>query len=237
MQASAPPDLLKDSLAQRRTMVDCQIRTFDVTDQRLINRFLEVPRELFVPPNVRNLAYSDIGFVVPGTTPDQEARYLLPPLVLARMIQGARLKASDRVLDVAGGTGYSTAILAGLAAEVVALEADESLSRDLATRLAAFGLARVATRTASFVDGAAADGPFDVIFVNGAVQTNPDTLFGQLAEGGRLVAIKRGADDPTGRASKAMCYEKRNANISGRYLFDASAPCLRAFQESPQFVF
>ena len=237
MQLPSPDHLLKDSLAQRRTMVDCQIRTFDVTDQRVIARFLEVPREAFVPNNVRDLAYSDIGFVVPTTSADQEARYLLPPLVLARMIQGARLRASDRVLDVAPGTGYSTAILAGLAVAVVALEADDVMRSDLESRLSGFGLAQVVTRQGPLSDGAPADGPFDVIFVNGALLTSPDLLFEQLAEGGRLLAIKRGVDDPTGRASKAMCYEKRNGGVSGRYLFDAAAPCLRAFQGVQQFVF
>ena len=237
MLAPVSSDLLKDSPAQRRTMVDCQIRTFDVTDQRLIQRFLDVPRELFVPANVKALAYSDIGFVVPVSSSEQEARYLLPPLVLARLIQGARLKASDRVLDVASGTGYSTAILAGLAGDVVTLEADESLRRDLEARLASFGLSHVPTRQGALAEGAAADGPFDVVFVNGAIQTHPDRLFAQLAEGGRLLAIRRSADNPTGRASKAMCYEKRNSSISGRYLFDASAPCLRAFQDMPQFIF
>ena len=190
MQAPLTLDLLKDSQAQRRTMVDCQIRTFDVTDQRLIGRFLEVPRELFVPANVRTLAYSDIGFVVPAASPQQEARYLLPPLVLARLIQGARLTASDRVLDVASGTGYSTAVLAGLVADVVALEADDMLRQDLEARLGAFGLAHVRTRQGALADGASADGPFDVIVVNGAVQIDPEGLFGQLAEGGRLVAVE-----------------------------------------------
>jgi protein-L-isoaspartate(D-aspartate) O-methyltransferase len=237
MLAPASLELLKDSQAQRRTMVDCQIRTFDVTDQRLIGRFLEVPRELFVPNNVRDLAYSDIGFLVPGSAPGQEARYLLPPLVLARLIQGGRVKPTDRVLDVAAGTGYSTAVLAGLAANIVALEADEALRRDLASRLDSFGLAQVTTRVGPLAQGSAADGPFDLILVNGAVQTNPDSLFAQLADGGRLLVIKRAPDDPTGRASKAMCYEKRGAGVGARFLFDASAPCLRAFQDTPQFVF
>lgn len=237
MMASSSLRTFPDSAAQRQTMVDCQIRTFDVTDQRVLGRFLDVPRELFVPENVRGLAYSDIGFVVPSASPEQEARYLLPPLVLARMIQGARVKSSDRVLDVAPGTGYSTAILAGLAADVTALEAEDVLARDLEAHLTGYGLPHVAVRRGPLPDGAPSDAPFDIIFVNGAVQTTPDLLFSQLNEGGRLVAIKRGSDDPTGRAAKAMCYEKRSGAVSGRYLFDASAPCLRAFQPVPQFVF
>ena len=128
-------NLLKDSMAQRQTMVDCQIRTFDVTDQRVIARFLDVPRELFVPDHVRDLAYSDIGFSAKPAAVGEDGRYMLPPLVLARLIQGGRVKPTDRVLDIAGGAGYSAAILFGLSSEVLALEASPALRRDLQVRL------------------------------------------------------------------------------------------------------
>lgn len=240
MQDFPIPDLLKDSDAQRRTMVDCQIRTFDVTDRRVIGRFLAVPRELFLPDESRALAYSDIGFVVPAPNEDSskgEGRYLLPPLVLARLIQGARILPTERVLDVAPGTGYGTAILAGLAAEVMALESDEPRRADLEARLRGFGLTNVRTRAGGLADGAASDAPFDVIVVNGSVQTNLTALTDQLAPGGRLLAIKREAHDPTGRAGKAMRFDKHAHGTGARYLFDASAPCLAPFQERPQFVF
>lgn len=237
MHALSTDDCLKDSQAQRRTMVECQIRTFDVTDQRVIARFQEVPRELFLPDTVRNLAYSDIGFVVRAPSPDAESRYLLPPLVLARLIQGGRVKPTDRVLDVAPGLGYSTAILAGLARDVVALEADESLRVGLAARLEAYGLGAVRTRAGRLEDGAASDDPFDVILVNGTIETNPAALADQLVEGGRLLALKRGPADPTGRAAKAMCFEKSGRSLGGRFLFDASSPPLQAFREAPRFVF
>ena len=229
--------LLKDSMAQRQTMVDCQIRTFDVTDQRVIAGFLAVPRELFVPDEVRDLAYSDIGFSSKATTPGEETRYLLPPLVLARLIQGGRVRTTDRVLDVACGAGYSTAILAGLSAEVIALEASPGARSDLQDRLQSAGFGHLRALDGALEDGAPGDGPFDVILINGAVETRLDGLFAQLAEGGRLLAILRGPDDPTGRAAKAMCFEKRSGEIGHRYLFDASAPVLRAFLKAPQFVF
>lgn len=223
---------LKDSRAQRQTMVDCQIRTFDVTDQRLISRLLEIPRERFVPDDVRGLAYSDIGFALEPEAGTTEARHLLPPLILARLIQGGRVGATDKVLDVACGAGYSTAILAGLAGDVVALEATPGLRGDLQARLTGFGLGGVRTLDGDLGEGAASDAPFDVILVNGAVETNLDALFGQLAEAGRLLAIKS-----IGRAAMAMCFEKRGGEIGSRYLFDASAPVLQAFRKAPQFVF
>ena len=228
---------LPDSRVQRQTMVDCQIRTFEVTDQRLINRLMEVPRERFLPDDLRMLAYSDVNLKLPLDTPGETARTLLTPMVLARMIQGARVRPSDRVLDVACGTGYSTAIFAGLAGEVIALEAGPSMRRALQGRLAACGLERVRTLDGSLAEGADSDGPFDVILINGAATTNLEGLLAQLAEGGRLLVIRRAPDDPTGRAAKAICYEKRGAEIGNRYLFDASAPLLAAFAPAPTFSF
>ena len=228
---------LPDSLIQRRTMVDCQIRTFDVTDQALLARFLAVPRERFVPDDKKALAYSDIGFTMTGHSPEGSARYLLPPLILARLIQGGRIKPGDRVLDVACGGGYSTAILVGLAKTVIALEADEGLCSALHHALSGFDLDHVRIVQGSLSEGVPDGGPFDVVLVNGAVETHMDRLFGQLSDGGRLLAIKRGADDPTGRAAKAMCFEKRAGEIGSRYLFDASAPVLPAFGREARFVF
>ena len=222
---------------QRQTMVDCQIRTFEVTDQRLINRLLAVPRECFVPDGVRELAYSDVGLTIPPGGAGDEPRHLLPPLFLARLIQGGAVKPTDRVLDIACGTGYSTAILAGLAGSVLALEANPVLRRDLQARLSGFALEGVRTLDGPLAEGALSDGPFDVILVNGAVETALDDLFEQLAEGGRLLTLLRAPEDPTGRAAKAICFTKRNGVVGRRFLFDASAPVLRAFAQARQFVF
>ncbi len=234
-QSVLPPDL-KDSAAQRQTMVDCQIRTFDVTDQKLISRVLAVPRERFVPDAQRDLAYTDTGITMPADPDGAEARYLLPPLILVRLIQGARVKPSDRVLDVADGAGYAAALLAGLAAEVHVRETGARRCADLAARLDGVGAARIVTH-AGALDAPVAAGSFDVILINGAVETDLEPLFAQLADGGRLVCIRRSADDPTGRAAKALCYEKRGGEIGSRYLFDAAAPVLQAFKAPAVFVF
>ena len=218
-------------------MVDCQIRTFEVTDQRLINRIMEVPRERFLPDDLRMLAYSDVDLRLPPEVPGEEARTLLTPMVLARMIQGARLRPTERVLDVACGTGYSTAIIAGLAGEVIALESGPARRRALQRRLAMCGLDRVRTLDGGLAEGADTDGPFDVILINGAASTNLEALLAQLADGGRLIVIRRAPDDPTGRAAKAICYEKRGTEIGNRYLFDTSAPLLPAFAPVPTFTF
>ena len=215
-------------------MVDCQIRTFDVTDQRLIARLLAVPRERFMPDHLRDLSYSDVGFAAGES---DAGRYLLPPMVLARLIQGCRVRAGDRALDVAAGAGYSTALLAGLAREVVALEDDTVRCRDVAARLAGFGLGRLQVMERALNQGVAEAAPYDVILVNGAVEVGLDALFAQLGEGGRLAVIQRSPVDPTGRAAKALCFEKRNGEVGTRYLFDASASILPAFRRPPAFAF
>jgi protein-L-isoaspartate(D-aspartate) O-methyltransferase len=229
-------DLLPDSVLRRRTMVDCQIRTFDVTDPGVIARFLEVPRELFLPAKWRALAYSDNALEIQTDSESGPSRQLLPPLVLARLMQGASLKAGERVLDIASGTGYSTALLAGLAGEVTTLESDTAFAALIKSNLEACGLhADVAVGALPL--GVAKKAPYDVIFVNGAVEAELETLFQQLNEGGRLLTIQRGSEDSSSRANKAVRFEKIAGEVSARFLFDASANLLAAFQKSPQFVF
>ncbi|MBI1981303.1 MAG: protein-L-isoaspartate O-methyltransferase, partial [Methylocystis sp.] len=108
----------------RHTMVERQLRPYDVTDVPLLERFLSVPRELFLPDSLAPLAYSDLAVTVKSA--GGRKRSLLPPLVLARMLQAAEIKATDKALDI-GGAGYSAALLSGLAEKVVALECDPDL--------------------------------------------------------------------------------------------------------------
>src|SRR5690348_3225920 len=112
-----------DFTQARRMMVDGQVRPSDVTNRELLAAFLAVPRERFVPPDLASVAYLDRDLFI------DRKRALLKPMVLARLIQAADVQASDRVLDVACGTGYASAILARLAAGVTALEEDAERSR------------------------------------------------------------------------------------------------------------
>lgn len=237
MRASpgAAPKL--DFAQLRRTMVDCQIRTFGVTDHAVIARFLEVPREDFVPPQSKALAYSDLALKIGTAGPGGESRRLLTPMVLARLAQEAEVKVADKVLDVACGTGYSTAILAGLANEVTALEADSKLQATIKSNLAAIGLDNVPVFAGALPDGVAERAPFDLIFVNGAVESQLERLFEQLREGGRLITLSRAANDPDRWACHAILFEKIAGQMSSRLLFDATAPLLSAFREEPHFVF
>lgn len=237
MQDTSIADLIALSAEQRRTMVDCQIRTFDVTDQVLLARLIEVPRELFLPAELAPLAYSDLSLEVRPGDPGEKPRALLPPLILARLIQSAQIAANDKVLDVASATGYTAALLAGLAGSVVAIESDLALHDMTRANLDRFGLTDVATVRAPLGIGAPDKGPFDAIFINGAVEANLEPLIAQLKNGGRLLAVLRQPDDPTGRAGKAVRYDRFDGSTSYRILFDASAPLLDAFRRTEQFTF
>jgi protein-L-isoaspartate(D-aspartate) O-methyltransferase len=237
IETARVPDALSDSVFFRRNMIECQVRTFDVTDRALLARMLDVPREDFLPPELKPFAYSDTSLQIKSSALGQRPRTLLPPLILARLIQNAHVEASDRVLDVAAGGGYSTALFAGLAGFVVALECDPQLFDLTRANLDRFGLLSVPTRLGPLADGAASDGPFDVIFVNGAVEGDLDALFAQLKDGGRLLTIHFRPDDPTERAGKAVRFDKIGGAISSRNLFDASTPVLEAFRKTASFAF
>jgi protein-L-isoaspartate(D-aspartate) O-methyltransferase len=210
--------------ARRRNMVDSQLRTCDVTDQALLAAFADVPRESFVPPAMASLAYLDRDVPSLGA-----GRQLLAPMVLAKLIQAAAVRPGQRALDVASGSGYSAAILTALGAHLTVLESDE------AALAAAKGLLPT-DKSIDFVLGDLADGVagrlFDVILVNGAFEHSPDKLLIQLNDDGRLVGV-----DASFRTPKAVLIEKVAGASSRRILFDAAAPRLEAFRQSPSFAF
>jgi protein-L-isoaspartate(D-aspartate) O-methyltransferase len=210
----------------RRMMVDGQIRTSDVTDRDLIAAMLDVPRERFAPPALASVAYLDRDL------PIDDRRMLLKPMVLARLIQAAEVGTDDRVLDVAGGTGYASAILGRRAATVVALEDDAARTRRCTETLAQLGVPNVTAVCGPLDAGWPALAPYDVILLNGAFEVEPHELFAQLKDGGRLVGVLGGSP-----AGKAMLYRKDRGEVGGRVLFDASAPVLPAFRQAPAFVF
>lgn len=215
-----------DFARARRTMVDTQIRVNDVTDTRIVNALMAVPREDFVPDSLKALAYLDDDIALGG----EPARYLIETMVLARMIQTAAVGEQDRVLDVGAATGYSSAVLGRIAAEVVALEQDGALVGVARGTLA--GDANVTVVEGPLTGGAAAKAPFDVIVVEGAVEQVPPALLDQLAEGGRLVAVVG-----HGRAAKCLVHTRIGAEISIRQAFDAAIPPLPGFEKPRGFVF
>ena len=229
MSASA-----SDFARKRQTMVECQIRTFDVTDQPLLQRFFDVPREIFVGAENQAAAYSDSLLTVRG----EGARAMLRPLVLARLLQGARIERSDRVLVGGGGAGYSAAIVAGLANEVVALESDARLADAAKANLDSLGFANVQVVVGPLEQGVKDGAGFSLIVFEGAIEVEPTALLAQLREDGRLVAIVHEASDPTGQAAKAILFERSGAQIGHRQLFSAfAAPVLTGFARAQEFAF
>jgi protein-L-isoaspartate(D-aspartate) O-methyltransferase len=221
-----------DFAAARRMMVDGQIRTSDVTDPRIIDAMLEIPREKFLPAEQASFAYFDLDVPASAGASPSPARRLLKPMVLAKLIQAAEIGEGDRVLDVACASGYSTAVLAHLAGSVIGLEEDAGLAERAAQTLRALGALRVQIVTGPLSAGWPAQAPYDVIFLNGAFETLPAALLRQLKDGGRLVGVK-------GRppAGKAILYRSIGAEVSGRPIFDAAAPLLPGFVQPPTFVF
>jgi protein-L-isoaspartate(D-aspartate) O-methyltransferase len=226
-----------DFEAARATMVDSQLRTDRVTDWRILTAFASLPRELFVPAGKRDLAYSDAALEVWPSLDAGPARYLLPPIVLARLAQLASVEAKDAVLDIGCATGYSTAILSHLARTVTAVEAEPELASAARETLQALGVSNAAVVDGDHARGAPEAGPFDVILLNGSVPEVPESLLAQLKDGGRLVAVVVTGPQGRPRQGKACLFVKVEGEASGLPHFDANAKPLPGFNFSPAFTF
>jgi protein-L-isoaspartate(D-aspartate) O-methyltransferase len=172
-------DNAMDFTLARVRMIESQIRPNGVTDRRIIQAMADIPRENFVPPQRRSLAYMDEDVEI-SSKHQARPRFLLEPMTLARLIQLLDLDPDETVLDVGCGTGYSTAVLAHVAKTVVALECDSDLARQAIENLAALDLANARVFTGTLKAGWLAEAPFDAILVNGRVPAPPLELLAQL---------------------------------------------------------
>ena len=215
-----------DMAKARALMVEAQVRTNDVTDPRVIEAMARLPRERFVPTEQRHLAYSDSYVPLGGD------RYLLDPRCFAKLAQLADVGPQDRVLDIACGFGYSTAVFASMAHEVIGVEDNVALASEAMRAMREYGAGRGRITQGPLDEGHAAGASYDIIFINGAVQQIPPALTSQLREGGRLLAIFR--DGPVGKAH--FCVHT-GGSLSHRVAFDATVPLLHRFERSRSFVF
>jgi protein-L-isoaspartate(D-aspartate) O-methyltransferase len=215
-----------DLEAARAAMIDSQVRTNDVTDRRLIAALGAVSRELFVPDAKKSVAYADAAIET------ATGRYLWPARDLAKLLAAASVQPEDRVLDIAPGTGYSSAVLSHLAAQVSALEESEAGAGKLRETLMKAGATGVDVGHGSLKAGRPGRGPFDVILVNGAVEEVPDAWLEQLAEGGRLAVVIR-----EGTVGKARIYTRTGGKTAWRTPFESTAPALPGFERAPAFRF
>jgi protein-L-isoaspartate(D-aspartate) O-methyltransferase len=216
----------------RRAMVDSQVRTTDVTELRLIEAMFEIPREAFVPAKVKPLAYIDDDVLVTSADATQP-RYLMEPSPFAKLAQMAEVGPDDLVLDIGCATGYSSAVFSKLASAVIALESDEDLADKASETLASLGFDNVVVVTGELNAGFAGEGPYDIIFLNGAVDAVPDALLDQLKSNGRLVVI-----EGRGTTAFARLYVKDEQGIvSSRKAFNLSAKTLPGFVKEQEFSF
>jgi protein-L-isoaspartate(D-aspartate) O-methyltransferase len=207
-------------------MIEGQIRPSEVTDSAVIAAFEAIPREEFVPPSLKGVAYLDEDIEVsPG-------RYLLAPMILARLVQALAITAGDNVLDIGGASGYSAAIVSKLGASVTALEEDKKLADRAAALLKSLGADNVTVVCGSPAAGHKAKTPYNAILINGMFDDLPVELEHQMAEGGRLAGVKN-----LGGVGKAVLYVKAGGVTGCRELFDAAVPPLPGFQKAAGFQF
>ena len=215
----------------RHNMVDNQLRANKVHDDRVLDAFLRLQRELFVPPELRGVAYIDEDLpVAPDKAP---GRYLMEPMVAARLIQALAVQPKDVALVVGAGVGYEAAVLGLLARSVVALEENPELARLGRSALVDHRIASVTYVEAPLTGGHRARAPYDVILFGGAAAAVPDKISAQLAEGGRLGVVLR---EP-GSVGRATLITRTGAVLARRGIFDAATPLLPGFESEPGFVF
>lgn len=213
----------------RLKMVDGQVRTSDVTDRRVLDAMLTVPREAFVPADRQALAYLDLDLDV---SEGAGKRFLIKPELTGKLLQAAEIGADDNVLVVGCATGYLAALTAKLARQVTATECDSALAAKARDAFTALGLANVTCKAAACTEGDPAAAPYDVIILNGAAEVTPKALLEQLKEGGRLVGVSAESRPP-----RAMIVTRTHGEFGHRTLFDAAAPVLPGLARAAAFVF
>lgn len=213
--------------AARAHMIESQLRPNKIIDARVLGAFAGIRRELFVPEHLRAVTYIDEDLPLGG------GRYLMEPMVVARLLQAAAIERTDTVLIIGTGTGCEAALAAALARNVVALEEDPELARRARAALVEHSIASVSVVEGPLRRGYRPRAPYDVILCCGAVVEVPSEIDSQLAEGGRLLAVVKSA---TG-IGRATLRKRTGGVMAQRVLFDAATPLLPGFLPKPAFVF
>lgn len=216
---------MSDYSARRVMMVDTQVRPSDVTKYPIIEAMLAVPREEFVPAGLREAAYAGENVALSA------GRVVLEPRTLAKLLDALDIQPTELVLDVGAGLGYSAAVIARMAEAVVAVEENEALAAEATKVLAAQGADNAVVLTGALAAGSAKHGPFDVITIEGGVETLPEGLQAQLKDGGRIGAIFM-----QGAVGTAKVGYKEGGRITWRFAFNAAAPVLPGFGAKQGFT-
>ena len=216
---------MTDYQTRRKTMVDTQIRPSDVTKFPIIEAFLSVPREKFVPDGKREAAYIGENFKI------GQSRVILEPRTLAKLLDALDIRNDELVLDIGPGLGYSSAVISPMAEVVIAVEDDSSMANEAEEILTEVGADNVVIQIGKLEDGAPEHGPYDVIILQGGVEKIPSSIVKQLKNGGRVGAIF--VEEGLGTAKIGF---KLNDKINWRYSFNAAAPVLPGFFKQKDFV-
>ena len=216
---------MTDYKTRRKIMVDTQIRPSDVTKFPIIDAFLFVPREKFVPDGKREAAYIGENFQI------GQSRVILEPRTLAKLLEALDINNDELVLDIGTGLGYSSAVISLVAEVVIAVEDDSSLASEAEEILSEIGADNVVVEVNKLEEGAPEHGPYDVIIIQGGVEKIPGSILKQLKNGGRVGAIF--IEEGLGTAKIGF---KLNDKINWRYSFNAAAPILTGFFKQKDFA-
>jgi protein-L-isoaspartate(D-aspartate) O-methyltransferase len=211
-------------------MVNSQLYTSGVLTDAVLAAYRSVPRELFVPAGLEGICYLDDDVIFAN------GRFLLEPVVHALMVENAALGPRDKVLDIGGYTGYSTAILGRIVQYVVAVEADATALEIAKRNWLKLGLPQTTTVPVCGQPqaGCAAYSPYDVIIINGAVAQIPQAIQDQLAPHGRLLCVER---QPGSYMGQIRLYTKEGGHLGSTVIADAAVPYLPGFEPVPAFTF
>lgn len=210
----------------RTAMIDSQLRTTGVADARVVEAFAAIPREMFVPRDLAMIAYVDAPVSV------GHGRTMMEPLTLGRLLEAAKIAANEHVLIIGGATGYSAAVIAKLAGSVTMVEQDAALADAARGTLATLGVETVVVVEGELTAGAADRGPFDVLFLDGAVEIIPEALLAQVRDGGRVAGVR--IENGVGRA---MVGVRAAGSFGGESFAEAGAAPLPGFARGKTFVF
>jgi protein-L-isoaspartate(D-aspartate) O-methyltransferase len=217
---------MQDFEEQREMMVDGQVRPSDVTKYPVIAAMRAVPRELYVPAELRTLAYMGDNLpLAPG-------RVLLAPRTFAMMLDRLAIGQGDLVLDIGAGYGYSAAVIARIAQAVVAVEEDAGMAAEATRLLAEEQVDNAVLAPGALTEGDPRNGPYDAIVIEGGVERVPAAILDQLRPGGRIAAPML-AD---GVGSVRIGY-RAAGGVSWRFAFHAAAPVMPGFSAAPEFQF
>lgn len=211
----------------RLHMIECQLRPNRISDDRVVDAFMRLSRELFVPERQRAVAYVDRNL------PLGNGRYLMQPMVAGRLLQAAQPGPKDIALVVGAGVGYEAALLSMLARYVVALEEDDGLARIGRSALVEHNIGSVTFVESPLRAGWRQRAPYNIILFGGAVAEIPAEIESQLAEGGRLVVVLQQQE----RVGRATLVTRTGGVLAQRVIFDATTPLLPGFAAKPAFVF